>query len=492
MHASKSLQLVKLLTAPERAAFTKYAQRFNTKKETDALQLFNYFKRFAPAYSSNRLQRKMVCRHLFSTVEVTSNQLNAIAFKLTELLENFLIYYDLEQDESAKEQLLVGSLKRRNHPSFATKSQDLIQQIAAKKLLTTNDHLRLFQLNDDLWSDINTEKITGEIKHFQQANDCLDSFYLLQKLQIILEYNTSQFIRKSNAKLDFEQEVVQMLKTHSTLKTKITVKFWLAAIQMQQSNERTDFLSLKRLFFESFAQLTKHDAQVIFVLLTNFYNAHLWTDADFYAQQGFLLYQFAADHGLLLENGRIREIEFGNAITVGFVANQNKWTFDFIDRFKSNLSPLIRTAICAQAHAFYHFRQSQFEEVISLLVPIEQQEHLSFITDLKIRTLKLRSFFELWLKHHFADEGLYFSMESQVKSFVGFIKKNPNLASSKKQHYLNFTHFFKKLIRLEYATNRKIKATQLQSALDEMDFVSYKNWLTEKIEQMKNTYPTNR
>ncbi len=490
MHQSKLLQLYKVLTSSDLTAFPKYAQRFSKALDKDAVQLFFYVKRFAPTYTSNRLRRAIICRHLFDGETIDTPKLRTITHRLKVLLEDFLIYKDIEEHPTLKQQLLLQSLKQRNASNYAKESEQLIQEIGNQAHLSLNEHLELFTLHNELWSDVNTEKISGDSSHFQKANEHLDLFYLQQKLNFILEYNSSKVIRQNDFKLAYVAPVILMIKEHSVLKEDLITKFWLAAIQMQQSNERADFMALKQLFFEQFALLPKTDAQDIFVLLNNFCNQHLKSDLNLYATESFLLYQFAIEKELLLINDRMRAVEYANIATVGFYAGQNEWTLSFLKKFKSKLSPLIRDAVFAQVYAFYFFLQAEFETAHTWILKAEKQPTSSLPTIIKIKTLKLRIIYEKWQKEQFQDEGLYQILESLVKSFVGYIKKQTKIPPDRLESYLTFARLFVQLIRLEVKSNSPLKISKYQNELDQNKNVMYKDWLTKKIKQMKVAYPT--
>ena len=285
--------------------------------------------------------------------------------------------------------------------------------------------------------------------------------------------------------MPIDQQILQIIQAHPILNENKTIKLWLMAIQLQQSNKKEDFIQLKKLFFNNFTALSKQDAQMFFVLLNNFYNQHLIEDKAFYAYEGFLLYQFAAKTGLLLKNNRIRDIEYANAATVGFYAGQKEWTFDFLEKFKPYLLPSIQEATYAQVYAYYHFLQGNFELTHEWILKAEQYSPLTLVTAIKIKTLKLRMFFEIWMAGQSQEDGLYQVLESQIDSFKGFIKKHPKLPPIKKGIYLNFAHFFQRLIKIPRKSNLTASIVQFQKDLKENAVVKYKDWLLEKIQQLE-------
>lgn len=492
MHDSKLIQLLSSLTPNDLVTFPKYVQQFPTALNKTAFTLFSYCRRFAPEYTSTRLRRDLVRKHLIKNKIITDARLNKIAHQLKKLVEDFLVDKDLTDQPLLKRYLFLQSLKRRNAKNFANESKKLIGEIRQKKGNNLRQNLHLHLLYDELWSDANTEKISGSIEHFQLANDHLDSFYLRQKLAYILEYNSSKAIRSTDFQLLFVPSILQFIQQHPSFKEDLAIGLRLLAIQMQQSNKKEDFLKLKAQLFTHFDRLSKKDGQDILVLLINFYHQHLETEKAFYINEGFLLYQFAINKKLLIENGRMRTVEYSNIATLGFYANQNEWTLQFLDNFKPFLDNATKDVIYAQLYAYFHFLQGQFELAHQWILRAENSPYADLPITIKVRMLKLRILYEIWQDSNFENTKFCQLLENQAKSLIGFLKEHPQLPTKKSIVYLNFLTFFKRMIHLEGKLNLTIRVEKFKLALSQTSNLKYKDWLFEKITQLENTYPTKR
>lgn len=489
MHSSQLIQLLKILNKEELRKFTGYLKADYHNENQEVYQLFLYLKKYAPVYKSTRLKRVTVYQQLFGPKKINNQKLNKLAHQLKRCLEQFLISYDIEQDTTLQNRLLLQSLEKRNHRDYARQSKKAIANIVTKAPheIDIQDYLDGFQLNYSLWSNINMEKIGADFLSLEAANKNLDKFYLLNKLKILMEYQTGKKIIAGRFDIPQMTDILQLINTNPYLKDNITAKLFLQAIQMLESDKEAAYFKLKSTFYSAIDQLSKKDARDILITLNNFYVSRLGTDTDFFAKEGFELSKFADEQGLLLENNRIRDVEYSNAALVGFFRQHIDWTADFIERYKPFLSPENQTITYTYVKAFFHFQQQDYNRVIELLNSIEKTPNLTLSTDIKIRTLKLRAFFNKWEAQHYASEKEQALLISMTNSLERYIVRHKKLGVNRKNDYRTFSQFLRKLIILNETAKHPLKRLlKIKKQLSLTTSVALRSWLQSKILVMEN------
>lgn len=488
MQSTKVLQLLKILNKQEVRKFTEYLKSDNNNENQEVYQLFVCLKKYAPTYQSARLMRDTVYKQLFGSQKLNEQKLNKLAHQLKRCLERFLISYDIDQNATLHNRLLLQALEKRNHPTYAKQSKKVIATITQKATneIDIRDYLDSFQLNYTLWSNINMEKIGTDFFTLKAANDNLDKYYWLNKLKIILEYKISTNILAHRFNIPQASELLKLVTTHPDLKEEIMVRLLLQAIQMIESTQTADYFSLKKTFYASIDQLSKKDARDILVALNNFYVGQLGKDDTFFAKEGFELSKFADEQDLLLEHNRIRDMEYSNAALVGFFTGHIDWTAAFIEKYKPFLSPQNREITYAYVKAFFYFQQHDYDDAIKLLNFIEKIPNLNVSTDIKTRTLKLRAFFNKWETQNYTSEKEQVLLISMTNSLERHIVRHKKLATTRKKNYSAFTHFLRKLIGL-IDNNRPLeRLIKINKQLTDSDPVALRSWLITKIQIMED------
>jgi hypothetical protein len=433
-----------------------------------------------------RLKKEKVFQHIYGNVAFNDQRFNKLVYQLKRCLEQFLVAYDIEQDTVLQNRLLLRALEKRNHSSYEKKSEKAIKLMEQKpsKEIGVDDYLDLFQLNYDLWSNINTEKTAPKFQFFQAANENLDKYYFLNKLKILFEYQSANNIIADQFEIYQADNLVSLVSSHPDLKNHPTVQIFLLAIKMLKSNEEIDYLNLKNTFLASIDQLHKKDARDIFVLLFSFYSQGFNNGKLSFLKDSFELSKFAEAQGLLAENNRIRDIEYHNIALVGFHTGNFEWTDCFIEKYKPFLSPVNQILTYTYVKAFSCFKQKDYDEVIKLLNQIEYKFNLNLSMAVKIRTLRLRALFDSWETQGYSKIKEKNSLKSQVQQFNRFINCHKKLATKRKDAYLVFARFISQLIKVieRDSINSLIVTKRL---LNQSTPIVFLDWLKIKINHLE-------
>ncbi len=476
MQNTQLVKLLEVLSAKELTQFHAYLNKVERPSNKYVAKLFLRLKKYAPTYDSPKLDRDKIALYLFNSTDTQA--LNKTAFTLKSILQDFLVFRELANNPILKQQLLVKALKHRNHPDYPKVSKQLIKTIQTSSDGRV-DSLALFQLNYALSADANNAKIGNDLEELNFANQYLDQFYFYHKLKIILEYRIAKKINRFSWSVDQEEAILGIVEKYANLKNDPTIQLLLLAINVIVTPKKESYLRLKLGLFEKSHLLSKQDVQDIFVTLTVHYNQHLSQDFDFYIQEGFELYRFADQQNLLVINGRIRNVEYTNAASVGFSTNNEDWAHDFIERNKKFLAPNIRTALYAYTKAIFYFKKEAFNDVNKLLYPYSNDPDLALNTNILIRSLLLRNYFELYHKDVIAINQQQF-IHSQSNSFERFLKSKKKLSPTKTASYLLFLHFFNQIVRLIQVPNVQ-KKKLLRTEISSNNNVALKGWLLSKI-----------
>jgi len=451
MHQTKLITLLKILKAEDKELqkLEKYLKSGYINSNKEVLELFLYLKRYAPNYTSNRLKRTSVYKHLFSSLHNADKRLTKLAYLLKGLVENFLIQYDIAQNELQKKQLLLQALQQRNHPAFSEQSEQLIQEISTKESDSTKKYLDLYQLNYTRWSDVNLGKIGSEDLSFHEANKYLDKFYFLQKLKIIIEYKTLKSIRSVSFELPVYQQILSIADNHPVLINDLTVHLFLLTIKMLDASTIDNYYLLKETFIQSANKISKKNARDIFIALNNANSKLLGKTPQFSTKESFELYRFADANNLLIENNRIRDIEYNN------------------------------------------FFKKDYSTVIKLLQPYDQVNNLAINLNIQIKTLTIRTFYDRWLQQRFQPIEEESVLLHLTHGFARFIDNHKKLSKNKQEGYIHFTRILNKLVKFSILIHPSaLKLNKIKLELKNLPSVAFRNWLADKINFLNTNLPT--
>ena len=151
------------------------------------------------------------------------------------------------------------------------------------------------------------------------------------------------------------------------------------------------------------------------------------------------------------------------------------WIENFIAKYASKLPADQQVDAVSLGTAYWYFAGGEYTAANDLLRQVESSD-LQY--QLRVRSLSLRSFFELFLQ----DETYYELLTHEASAFRKFLRRNPKITEQRAAGYLYLAAFLRKLSRL--SINRQLtpgKLSELQKALEEEDAVVARQWLREKL-----------
>jgi len=488
MHATQLIELFKVVDKQELQKFGKYLSTTYHNTNKAVYQLFLYIVNYAPHFTSSKLKKASVYNYLYGDEVLNDQKLNKLAYQLKTILQEFLIHLEIEKNQLLKDRLLVQVLEKRNHPAYAKHSRRSIKAIDQKtgQEKDIQDYLDLFQLNYTLWSDVNTQKIGSDLFTLKEANQHLDKFYFLNKLKIILEYESAKHIIAEKFDIAYQVELINLIKAHPNLTNNISISLFLKSLKLLASPNKDNYDDLKKSLFDKVALLPQKNARDIMIILNNYNSKLLGTNPIWATQESFELFQFGDKNELLLENGRIRDIEYANAIRVSLFIQKVDWANLFAEKYKPFLGPSIRAVTYVFVKALIYFNQQEFGQVIKLLNKVEFTEKLALNTAIQIRTLRLRALYDLWESNDYQPSKEILTITKLTNSFEGFIMRHKKIAVSKKKDYAQFTHFLRKIINCQKKQQQvEKKLLTISATLKNTSSVTLRPWLTIILYELK-------
>ncbi len=182
---------------------------------------------------------------------------------------------------------------------------------------------------------------------------------------------------------------------------------------------------------------------------------------------------FSAHHYILLVK---------NALDVG--AQEQEWVFQFIEKYQDKLAPRHQTTIPLLARAHYHYFQQQYDEALSYLSQVSDEE--DFFYTLYFKSLLIKINYEDNTVDILSDKH---PLPYALESLRAYLSRNKKMSETIKTSYQNFMKLTKRLFRIRQQPahkenramllNRLLKDTQSEELLDE------RNWLLQKIEELQ-------
>lgn len=470
MHSSKLLTLLRGLRPEEIHWFQKFLNSPFHNNNTLPIHLFNLIKKYYPDFNSPKLNKEKVFQKLFPNEKFKVQKLRKVMHELANLTEAFFVTMRLRNNNFQRKKILVQELGERNlYAHFEKGTKNLIRELNALPYRDTFFYKDIFELNLNYSNHPETNRQLLNPKLLKIESEHLDYFYLLQQQQL-------DFTLKFHKKIFKENVSINSLKqTQIALQQEPLFKIYQLINKAVSSPDNDDnYLKIETLFKEEIEKLGKTDKDIILRVLINYYSSQINKGKAEYFSHVFSLYKFGLGNNILVDNNLMRSSTFSNIITVGANQKAYDWVEDFIENHKKYLAASTRDDTYFFGLGLLFFHKKEFSKTIDL---ISNHKFSKQLQNLQSKTILLRAYFEQYL----LDNSYYELLIAQTQAFEKFIRRNELISESKKERYLNFTLFMRRIVNGHW--QGKLDRSLLE-LLKNADAVLLKFYLLKKLEEI--------
>ncbi len=413
MNQSKLIQILSTLSKDEFIQFRKVLQSPFFVSNDIPLKLYDSIRRYYPVFDSAKLLKTQVFKKIYPDRPYDDNRMRDMMRKLTQLLNDFLVWLELKKNKQDYQKRLVNAYSKRPLFDWYQKSRtDVLNKMESMPYRGLDYYQDLFELHHDFLYHPERQKFDQKDETLEQLADCLDKRFVLSKLQIGIEIRNQERITKKKFDFRFSELILSELTVDNN---NIALQLFGQLFKIFDTDNHSDFKLLENLFFPNINMLRLQDIQLIYFYGLNYINRKVNESNPEFSSKAFEWYKFGLKDGLLIQNKKISEISFSNIIIYGCRKQDFNWTKLFIEEYCNKVHAVQLEDLIQFNWGLWHFYKGALEEAFSLLN--KYNFHHSF--QLKVRLTSIRVLFEQFLKNH----SYYDALISYAKAFQKFIQR---------------------------------------------------------------------
>lgn len=476
MNNTKLIKLLKILSVEEFKRLHKGVQSSLLTTNPNVIKLYHTLRPFYPNYDSSKLDKEKLFRKVFPTQSYKDGKMRKLMTEFTKVIEDFLIYNELEAQRFQRQKLLTRIYGKRNlYPFFEKNTFRLINELDALPYRDEDYYWQKKELEQQYFFHPITPKVGKDSKVLYDVIEHLNNYYMTATLKIACELSSRAIYLKEQYELPFLDMIQEKLLEKENLP--IPYKVYLSLIDLLKNKEVALYWNTRKVFFEGIAQFSLSDKKTILYYLFNFAIAQVNKGNHAFRVENFELYKFALAQDLLIDNNYMSDIAFTNIVSYGASLNEIEWTVSFIQENKEYLPQLVKEEAIQLSWAYISFFQKNYLTTIDILLPIvfHKISHKR-----RARSLLLRSYFELSLVNtSYLD--IFFSF---VEAYQKSLYRNMTDSGMKIQSYLNLVKYLKKIASLlnTHQWRMEIKQEIIKEVKQE-DMV-LKPWILERLHEL--------
>lgn len=473
---TKLIKLLSSFSSLEWKRFGRFVQSPYHNTNEQIVDLYYLLKKTYPFKDINKLDQEKIYKKIYKKENFKVSKFQNLCSDLYGLATDFLMDVHLAKKKRKKKKIIIDVLEERNYELFKNASQQLIKEVETQGyFLDSDDFLLLFQLNDQLYHHLRTDKFNINKKELEKSWKYLNAFFENVQIQFEAEDKSSQNFL--NQKLNAKDSAINKL---SALFQDIR--------ELHKTKQLAFYFQVKEKVFKSWTKLKRKHKIDFMVHLINFAFTNKLIQEEVGHLEALNLYKKSIEEKLFVVNGRMRDIEFINISAIGFKFESIDWTNHFIESHKQYLPKETRNFLVPLAYAYHAIFSKYYNKVIHLLSGLNPQNNLIYLE--RIKKLLIRAYFEGVIsgQEHYLNPLTY-----EIDSLRKMMVRNNKLSSLKIKANLNFLDLTKKLVSLYKDKSNKPRQIQLfESQLADTSPLTLRLWLEEKLMEIKNVAPNQK
>lgn len=468
MLSQKLADLIQSMSKVELNQLEKFVVSPFYNQHVKVIELFSYIKGFYPDFNHPQLEKKKISEVLYPNETYNDARIRNVISDLTKLVEQFLIWKQLEDRPLDKAKYLLEATKERNIDKY---HKPILNQLS--RIQEETDYRDVFfyfnqhQLLEEQY-EYTAKKSNRAVEHsLQQLTDNLDIYYLSKKLKYCCEMVNRMNVFAEEYNLGLFEEIEEYLKKRKFYDVPVINIYYQILLTLTESDNEKHYFALKELLKKYSKTFTKDDNQVNYSFAQNYCIKKINSGQSNYLNELFDLYKLSLKNEVLFDGARLSQWDYKNITTVGLRLDEKDWVKEFIYNYKSKIHQRFRENAFKYNLANYYFYEGDFGEAMQLLL---QVEFTDIFYNLDSKSLLLKSYYEL-------EE--YEALFAHSEAFKNYLRRNDKISNYQKLVYKNLVKYLTRLARIK-VSNRSIPK-KLANEINETSQIADVTWLRKII-----------
>lgn len=473
----KLLQLLTSLSKEEIKLLRKAVASPLYSTNAKVLQLYELLRPQYPNFDGTEKGKSKLFKKIFGTAKYNDYKLRRLFSELTQVVENFLIFQDLEVEKVERQKCLITAYNKRGlYTFFKKETDDLLVEIEKSPYRNDEYFSDKIELLKPKYFHPNQNKYNIKDDTLNELANHLDTFFSLSKAQIaILLKNEEQILNRQ-----YSYTFLSTIETENITglnQPNILIDLYFQSFYLLTQKIEVDFSKFEIQLFETFSSLPPLDRQIIFENgLNHIIRQNNRGNPLFDAKLIFKWNLFGLKNNIFIENGAMNETVFNNIIVIACLVEQYDWIKEFIKEYKSIVDTADMDSNMAYYEGFLQFSKKDFDKALATYSTFQPSPKYN----LQVRGVILKCLFEKFLQ----DDSYYDSLVAGLSSFDIYLKRNDYYSTVNILRYQNFIKIVQTIVS---KLNLKAPPIAIKKWFEqnnqEANFYS-KQWIIEKIENL--------
>lgn len=473
----KLLQLFSCLQKEEVKQLRKAVHSPLLNTNPKVIQLFDLLRPYHPDLDPILADRSKIFRKVFPKASFSEQKLRKLFSELTRVIENFLVFSEMEKEEFQRQKQLVSIYNQRGmHTLFFKGNKALLKQLEDYPKQSAKQYAENLEVLSMKYFHPLHDKQKLEDKALMELRQNLDKHFIISNLRLALILKSREQVLNESHPLPFLETIIIVGKTYYQ-KENLLIELYLLAANFSMPNATVDFLTFEQLLFAEFSNLEPIDQTILFFAGLNYLIKKSNSNESVFLQKTYEWYLFGDEQALLIQQNIITQSHFANAVIAACKQKEFAWAYQFIAHYL----PFLETANPEMEASYYYgllnFLQADWDKALDYLMYNGMKDYYPPRT----RAILCRVLFEKYL----LDDSYFELLVAQLNAFEAYVRRDVYFSKKKLDSHLNFIQITRMLTKKIHAKERRNAIQQwFNQKTHTAEPILAKHWIIQKVQYL--------
>ncbi|HEY3251306.1 MAG TPA: hypothetical protein VGK25_09335 [Ignavibacteria bacterium] len=472
MKDSKLIEILKALSPKEFKDFGRFVRSPFFNRLNNVVKLYDKLKKYYPDFSSRNLTEENIHK------TVLKEEFNYWKFKnltsdLMRLAEEFLTHKRFNENVFEKKKYLLEELTAKQlDKAFEKNHREIEKNLETKKIKGEDYYYKKYQSEFLSGTYRFYKKDHSKENNLQEITDNFMSYSLIKILKLYTYMLNEEIVFKSgNKKLILINEIINHIKQFSYQDAPV-IRIYFLVLMLTIEDNQEYYFELKKIKHNDMDFFDIDELYNINTCLRNFCTRMVLKGSKLFLKEYFELIQEEILDQLRDRHNFISHFRFMNAVITSLRLKEIGWAENFINENQNFLEPDYKHETVSLTTGMLHFARGKFEYALNELqkISFENCHH-----KMHLRNLTLQIYYEL----NYFEPAL-----SVIDSYKHFLSREVTISGLYKDYNLNYVRYFAELLKIKMGT-AEMEADELAYEIDKSPEFTYKEWLLEKLAELR-------
>lgn len=470
MFQNKSIIILKTFTAQEMRQMDEFVASPFFNKNPAVLDLFRLLRDCYPDFDAPVIERRRLHEALFPDQEYDEQKLRYLLTDLTKLIEEYICYKAVEEEELFKYHLLLYSYRKRSlEKPFLSVLKQAEKTLEDWPRRDVSHAFYEYLIEEDKYKFSALQKEHLPETNLQKVVDNLDKYFILNKMRYSAEIINNRNVVAINYRLFLYEEIMNHLRNNPLDHVPAAKVYYNVILTLTEPENKQHYLNLLELLDEHQDIFSREELFDMYVYAKNFCIRKINNGHTEYMKELFVLYKIILENRIIFRENYLSQWDYKNIVYLGLRLEEYAWVKDFIEGYNDSLDPRYRKNAFTYNMAYYYFFLKEYDQTLTMLRSVEFTD---VYYHLDSKSLLLKTYYELEATEPF------FSL---VEAFKIYIKRNKLIPIGQKNNYNNLIRFITKLYKWKMSPKNNL--TELATEMERTKPLADVIWLRKKLEE---------